>query len=188
MNIDKAYVLQFVKQMIQLILSPSRGWEDVSASVHNPDWLERHGFVPFLIVTGLSEFLPMLYSHGGGFAACLLRGVIICVAMFCSLYVARLFMDITYARYIDRHVNKAKLSLFVTYLIGLNCLYTIITNAFPATMTLLKLLPLLSVIVVFRAVRFVGVSEDNQLSFTGLSLVAVLACPLAICGVLMLLV
>lgn len=180
--------LQYIKQIAQLLLMPDRGWEDVSASVHNPDTLQRRGYMPLVVLTGLSEFLPLAYSHGQGWVAAIISAVVMGVAMFSSLYLARLFLEMTFCRYVDRTVNRMKLSLFTTFLLGINCFYIIITNASPASMTLLKLLPLLSVIVIFKSTAFLGVGEENQLTFTGLSIIAVIACPAAICGVLMLLV
>lgn len=185
---DKKYFLHYIKQLVQLVLSPSRGWEDVSYAVHNPDELQRRGFVPLLAITGLSEFLPLIYSHGKGFVNCLLSGFIICAGLFCSLYVARLFMEMTFGKYVFSKMNPVKLNIYITCLMGINCFYTIISNAVPASMTLLKLLPLLSVNIIFRATAFMGIGEENQLTFTGLSIIAVLLCPAAICCVLLLLV
>lgn len=181
-------LLQYIRQLFQLILMPERGWEDVSASVHNPDILQRKAYIPLLVITALSEFIPLIYSRGYGFISALLSAIVVAMGMFSSLYVARLILEMTYCRYVDNKMNPVKLSLFTTFLLGINCIYIIITNACPASMTFLRLLPLLSVVVIFKATKFLGVAEDNQLSFTGLSIIAVIACPAAICGILMLIV
>ena len=178
----------FLKYMIQLLLSPARGWEDVSASIPNPDELQRRGFCPWVGVAAVSELLPWLYNHTEGFLAALESVIAIGAALFASLYVGRLFLGMALPKFIRQEVNPAKLNVFITYLMGINCLFLIFVNAMPASMTFLRLLPLLSVIIIFKSTAYLGIDEENQLSFTGLASVAVIVLPMVLGALLLFLI
>jgi len=178
----------YIKQLFQLILSPSRGWEDVSeASVKAPE-LQRRGYYPLIGVTGASEFLKLLYSHTVGFWNVLLSAIAIMGAMFVSLYLARLFLDMTLSRHVSGKLNAAKVDVFSTYMMGINGLYCILGNALPASMTFLVFLPLISLIIMFKSVPYMAIKSDSQFSFLGLSTVAFIVIPIAMAALLSLLI
>ena len=61
----------YLKYLFQLILSPSRGWEDLSHDGADPDELLRRGLYPLTGITALSEFLQLFYSRYAGFGSVL---------------------------------------------------------------------------------------------------------------------
>lgn len=174
----------FFRHLIQLLLSPVRGWEDVSAASINPAELQRRGFYPWLGVTALSEFAPMIYG-ARGFWPSLEAAIAVACAMFASLYIGRLFMDASMRKFLGDSVNPTKIDIFVTFLVGVDCLFCIITNAMPASMTFLKLLPLLSVIIIFKSIAYMGVDEERQLNFTALASIGVIVIPLALAALIL---
>ncbi|MBJ2187671.1 MAG: hypothetical protein JFR41_03420 [Muribaculaceae bacterium] len=170
----------YIKQLFQLILSPSRGWEDVSESGVLARKLQEKGFYPFLGVTAVSEFLRLLYTHDLGFWSVVLSAIAVAGAMFVSLYLARLFLDMTAERFINGTLNAAKVDVFVTYMMGINCLFRVFENAMPASMTFLKFLPLISLIIIFKSNAYMSVKADSQLNFLGLAGVALIVLPWAV--------
>ena len=86
---------------------------------------------------------------------------------------------------IDGTLNQNKVSVFVSCMLGLNCIYYTIRNLMPTSMTLLTLMPLLSVIVIFKSTAYMGIKEDNQLNFTGLAIVAVIGIPILISSLIL---
>lgn len=175
----------FIRHLIQLLLSPARGWEDVSEAALSPETLQTKGFYPLIGLTALSEFFPLLYSHGEGFLHAVEAAIAIACSMFVSMYIGRLFLDMTLSRFISGSLNLTKVNIFVICLMGVNCLFCILTNALPASMTFLKLLPLLSVIIIFKSTAYMGIKDDNQLNFTGLAIVAVIVIPFALTSLLL---
>lgn len=175
----------FIKHLIQLLLSPSRGWDDVSESVLNADEVQRKGFYPLVGVTALSEFFPLVYSHSEGFTHSLVAAMGIACSLFASMYLSKLFLDFFMPKLIDGTLNQNKVSVFVSCMLGLNCIYYTIRNLMPTSMTLLTLMPLLSVIVIFKSTAYMGIKEDNQLNFTGLAIVAVIGIPILISSLIL---
>ena len=178
----------FVRHIFQLLLSPSRGWEDVSAQSFKPEAVQKDGFYPLIALTALSEFVPMAYAQGYGFVHALESAIAMGFAMFASLYLGRLFLDMTLARFVNGELNMNKVDVCVTFMMGLNCLFCILNNVIPGDMTILKLLPLISVIVLFKATAYLGVREDSQLNFLGLGIVAIIIIPLIVSNLLLFLI
>ena len=174
----------YIKQLLQLLLSPSAGWEDVSAAGNPPGELQAKGYFPLVAVTALSQFLPLFYLRGLGFVRALENAVAEGVGMFVALYLARFFLDFTLPRFIKFSYNATKVYTFVIYLLGINCLFDILTNALPASMTFLKLLPLLAAIIIYKSNKYLGIPDDEQLPFTGLAIVALIVLPIALTALL----
>ncbi|MCM1037532.1 MAG: hypothetical protein NC406_09455 [Bacteroides sp.] len=177
----------YIRQLIQLVLSPSRGWEDISAAAQTPAEVQRSGYVPWLAVTAASELVPLWYSPGLTVWAAIESAIAVAGAMFVSVYLARIFLDMTLREHVDGgEVNPARTGVFVLYTVGLVCLYRVVANLLPATLTLVHFLPLLSVPVIFKAARYVGVKTDSVMAFTGLAAVAVIVLPMCMAGLLLL--
>lgn len=174
----------YIKQLLQLLLSPARGWEDVSAAALPPDEIQRRGFYPWIGIVAASQFLNLIHDHHDSFFTLLQGAVAISGALFISLYLARLFLDITLPQHIGGDVNFAKINIFANYLIGLIGLYHIIANAMPASMTFLHFLPALSLLVIFKSVTFIGIKEDNIVVFLVLAGIATIAVPIAVAALL----
>lgn len=174
----------FIKNMIQLILSPQRGWEDISESAVAPEVLCRRGFYPWLAVVGLSEFLRLFYDFSLSVLTLAEHAVAMAGALFASLYLGRLFLEAIFPRYISDKANPIKIYIFTIYLTGLIGLYHIISCAMPARLTLLHFLPLLSLLVIFRSARYMDVPEGNTVTFLCLSAVAVIVVPVGMCALL----
>ena len=175
----------FIRHLIQLLLSPARGWEDVSEAALSPKELQSKGYYPLIGLTSLSEFLPLMYSHSEGFLHALEAAIAMAFSMFASLYLGRLFLEMTLGKFINGELNHTKTNIFVICMMGINCLFIILTNALPASMTFLRLLPLLSVIIIFKSTAYMGIKDDNQLNFTGLAIVGVIVIPISISSLLL---
>jgi len=176
----------FFKHIIQLLLSPSRGWEDISEAGRTVDDIRRSGYYPLIAITALSEFLRLFYAGHPHFIHLLLSGIAIAGTMFASLYLGRLLLDMTLAKCTDGHLNVVKIDCFITYLLGIDCLFLIFANAMPAHMTFINFLPLLSLIVIFKATQYLSIRDDSRLNFTVLAIIAVIVIPIALGSFLLL--
>ncbi len=175
---------QYIKQLFQLLLSPARGWEDISESAPVPEAVVRQGFYPLVAITALSEFLPLLYRYDLTVLAAFEHAIAIGCALLASLYLSRMILDMVVWRYTSGKVNVVKIALFNTYLMGLNCVYDILNNVVPASMTILKILPLLSVVIIIKSMPYMNISDDNKLSFTASTGASVIVIPIVIASLL----
>lgn len=178
----------YFKSLFQLLLSPSRGWEDVSASGSSFEALVRGGYIPLVVITGLTEFIQLAYVHDLTFLGALGEAVAVGGGMFASLYASRLFLDVCLKRYISDKINLYKVGNLCIYLLGLDCYYRIFANLLPASLTFLSFLPLISIIVLFKSIPYMEIEEEKAVNFLILSFTGVVAIPLIICRVLMLII
>ena len=54
-------MLGYLKYMFQLLLMPSRGWEDISAESPVPEAMQSRGYYPLLALTAAAVFMQLLY-------------------------------------------------------------------------------------------------------------------------------
>lgn len=177
-------MLLYIKQLIQLLLSPARGWEDISSEARTAEEIQRTGFYPWIGVTAVSQFVRLFYDHDATFVSELQGAIAIAGALFISLYLGRLFLDIILPKHVDKKINLAKVNIFSVYLIGMIGLYHIVSNLIPTSMTFLNFLPLLSLLIIFKAIPFVGVPEDRSVAFMTLSAIALMVIPIGVAALL----
>lgn len=170
-------MLLYIKQLLQLILSPARGWEDVSAEVMRPDEVQLRGFYPWLAVVGLSEFARLFYTDIN-VMGCLLAAIAIAGALAISLELSKIFLELIIPMQIDPKINLDKLRLFNVFMIGLIGMYRVIANLLPPSLTLLSFLPALSLMVIFKSTAFLGIPGDRILSFLLLAAISVIGLPI----------
>lgn len=174
----------YIRQLIQLVLSPTRGWEDISESARTPDEIQRTGFYPWLALTALSELVRPFYEPELTFLAAFESAIAVAGAMFVSMYLARLFFDMTLTRHVDGTLNVGKVGVVTLYLIGVACLFRIVANVLPTSLTLVHFLPLLTLLIIFRSSDFVGVRSDSVMTYLGLGAIATIVLPLTAVGLL----
>lgn len=174
----------YIKQLLQLLLSPARGWEDISETSVAPEILIRKGFYPLVVVTALSELFPLLYTLDLSVVAAIMHGIAVGCALIAGLYLSRMVLDMFLWRFVSGKVNTFKVSLFNTYLMGLNCFYVILNNIVPASLTILKIIPLLSVVIIIKAMPYLSISEDSKLSYISATAACVILIPVLIASIL----
>lgn len=178
----------YIRQLFQLILSPSGGWDDISEAALTPEQIQRQGFMPWLAVTALSEFVRLAYDPTLTFFVALESAVAVAGGMFVALYISRIVFEITLNRFVDGTVNLAKGGVLSLYMVGLACLFTIVANILPATLTIVHFLPLLSLLILFKSARLIGVRADDTMGYLGLGALATIVLPIVTVALLKLVI
>lgn len=176
----------FIRHLFQLILAPSKGWEDISAAAASYVDIQKNGYFPLIVLTALFEFFRLVYSPTMPFIEALANAVAIGGGLFVSVFAARLFLDIVLTKFINQDMNILKINKLAIYLLGVDCLYRILSDLIPAALTLLSFLPLVSVIIIFKSAPFLSVPDDRIINYLALVFIGVIIIPLAICGLLLL--
>lgn len=181
-------MLIFLKYLIQLILSPTAGWKDIVKNDPDPAVLTRRGLYPLLGVAAATELLALFYFRHVSVAQVLMRAVADFGAYFVSLYIARLIFELYLGRLTENTPDPRRTSTLTIMGIGLMVLLQIITNFLPWSLVILKLLPVYVVLVLYKASAYMGVRRNSELSFIGLSALAIVSVPLVIYYLLYLLI
>lgn len=181
-------MLLYVKNIFQLLLAPSRGWEDVSAGGVSFDRMLRSGFVPLVILTALTEFIPLAYYSNLTFLGALGSAIAVGGGLFASLFASRLVLDVALSRYIKQDINMVKVNNLALYLVGFDCFYRIFSNILPGSLTFLYFLPLISIVVLFKSTAYLGIEEEKTINYIFISFVGVVIIPALICWLLLLII
>lgn len=187
-RIDKNVMLTYLRHLFQLILSPGRGWEDVSASVPDPDELQRRGLYPLLGIAAMTEFVQRLYVSGLELSLMLERAIVVFGAYFASVFVARLLLELTLPRVVDGELNLRKCSVVTVCIIGLMVLIQILSNVLPSELTMLRFMPLLVVVTIYKAAKYLCVKADSIVNYLLVMTVATIITPLLLYYILYLII
>lgn len=181
-------MLTFLKYLIQLQLSPANGWDELQRRAPSADELAQKGLYPLLAITAATEFLAFFYSRHMTLGGVLVRAIADFGTYFISLFIARLIFELYLGRLCDTAPEQSRVSVMTVCGIGLMVLIQLISNCLPWNLVLLKFLPLYVVLVLFKAIPYIGVRKKDALRFVGLSAIAIVAVPLAIYYLLYLIV
>jgi len=171
----------FLKYLIQLLLSPSHGWEDIESRDPDPDGLTRVGLYPLMGLAAVSEFLSFIYERHVELATVLIRAVADFGSYFVSIFIAKLIFDyylgpLTATGHFD---TRRAATMTVTGL-GLMVTIQIISNCLPWSVMLVRFLPLYVVLVLFKAIPYMEVRRGCEMRFLLVAAGAVVAVPLLI--------
>lgn len=173
-------MLTFLKNLLQLTLSPSKGWEDVSASLDNPQDLLNRAFLPLLGVASLSEFVRLFYPFNSG----VLIAFELAIASFASFCVSFFIVGALLPHYmeplVDGELNKVKLEVFSIYSLSLLVVIQLVENILPTDLTLVRFLPLFVALIIYRATGYLSVRRDCELRFLLVAAMALIVMPLSI--------
>lgn len=170
----------FIKYLLQLVLAPARGWEDITTDNPDPRDLFRKGLMPLLYITAASELLTLCYHADVGIAIVCIRAFIDFAVYFLGYFTAKLIFDTYLRRLTDGEPDQRRSDTIVTMCIGLMAAIQLVENIVPWNLVVLRLLPLYSVLVLYNAASYVHISDRNVLNFTMVAFFAIVALPLAI--------
>lgn len=171
---------QYLKNILQLILSPTKGWEDISAAVENPDTVASKGYYPLLAVASLSVFARLFYDHSLGFVTVVMLAVALFGTYFISFYIGRIALESLLKNVVTGEPNVTKITLFILYTLGLSVIIEIIENCVPTSLTPIKFLPLFVALIIYRASAYMAVKPGNELRFLFISVAVLLVMPILI--------
>lgn len=181
-------MLRFITNIAQLILSPSRGWEDVSASVAKPEILFRKAFCPLLGIAALSEFARLFYNIQGGVLTVIEMAIALFGSYFVSYFISRLILEHYIQPLVSGELNISKTGVFTLYGLGLLTVIEIVDNLLPTDLTLVKFLPVFVTLILYKGSKYLTIKPDHELRFLCLTVAAVIVVPIGLCSILKLII
>lgn len=179
-------MLRFLKYLLQLILSPGHGWEDIRDENPGAEVLTRTGLYPLLALAAATEFLAFLYHSDIQLGTVLIHVLADFGAYFISIFIARLLFDMYLGRLCVAKPDSDRVATLITVGIGLLVLIQIIENCLPYPLILIKFLPVYVMLILYKAAAYLGIAEYNDMRFFGLSSMAIVVVPLLIYNLFML--
>lgn len=170
-------MLYFLKYLSQLLISPGKGWEDISYAGKPHPQLASDGLFPLLGVAAITVFIGYFYDPNFTLVQLLQKAIVTFVKFFATYFLAGILFSMFIPKMIDVDLNEKKNHTFIIYNVALLALYTIFENCLPLQLTFVKFLPLYSAIIIWKGTRYIGVKQDSILEFSIFSTAAIVVPP-----------
>lgn len=172
-------MLTLFKYIIQLILSPKNGWEDLARQNPDPDHLLIKGLYPLMGLAAATEFLGMLY-HEANLAHVLIGVVNIFGTYFVTVFIAKLLFEMYLDKLADTEIDERRSSTLIVVGVAMMVTFQLIENCLPWGLLIVKFLPIYAILVLSKGTEYLGLTKHKELKFTALSGFAIVAVPLFI--------
>lgn len=169
-------MFQLLKYIVQLLLSPAHGWEDLKAEEPSATRLLQHGVYPLLGVAAATMLLGLAYGRAT-LAQALIGAVYIFGAYFVAIFIARLLFDLYLNRVAGIEVDKDKAYIVILCGIAMMATFQIIENCLPWNLMIVRFLPLYGILVLSKSSTYLGISKRKELSYTVLASLAIVVVP-----------
>ncbi len=169
-------MLSFIGHLLQLIISPNKGWEDISSRGDDPNNLTRQGLYPLLGIAACSVFARLIFIDLT-ITSLVQQALIEFIRFFLTYFIASFVMSLTLIKVVDGKPNEKKYCTFIIYNIGILTIISIINNCLPFELSLIQFLPLLVVITMWTGARYISVNKDKLVQFTAISILSILIPP-----------
>lgn len=169
-------MLKFLGSLLQLIISPAKGWADIAASGKAPADIASAGFYPLLAITACSEFVPRLYRTIA-LPHMIESAVVTFISYFISYFLGAAIFIALVGKVSSDIPEEKKVQTFVIYNLSVLALITLIANCLPTELSLVAFLPLFTLIIMWAGARYLNVDEGHTARFMAICAITVLVPP-----------
>ena len=168
-------MLRYLKMMLQLILAPTKGWEDVSHTSMSARSALIWGMLPLAALAGASAVVTEMLEARPTTAKIILGVVVNFLQYPLTYFLADAVMTALLPKLTaDGRVDRERLGLFLSLSVGMMALIGILVNVLPMEVTLLQFLPLYVLVVMVQGRRYLDVTDDRAGMLAALELGAVI--------------
>lgn len=155
-------MLRFLKNILQLILSPSHAWEEISYENTDAEQLAAKGMYPLFGLVGATAFLHGFYQKTFEVGVQLQEAVGQFVALLATYFIGVALFDTFVLRFSTKEVSANKSRTIAIYIVSLLAIIQVIENLVPIEIIILQFLPLFAAIVVCRATAYLAIDKKKE--------------------------
>lgn len=166
----------YLRHLIQLILSPRNGWEDIEKADVDPSLLLGRGYYPLIAIAALSVYFKAVWTHAAFlqlFFEMIVWFVVFFVGYFFGVFVLSLFVE----PMVDGKYDDDRCHTFVAYTLGIEAVIAIICQCLPVTTLVLFFLPCYVALVEWKGVGYMKIKPVKVGLFMILAIFGVLLPP-----------
>lgn len=171
--------------MLQLVLSPHNGWEDIAKADIPVDELLSKGLFPLTGLASAASFCALIFNVDSTLVGCIQSAIITFIRFFVTYFFANLIFTSFASKILSDTGNEntqgyvyeldtARASTFIIYNLGVLVVLALISNLIPLQHSLLQFFPFLVALLMWKGADFMEVAPDRVGHFTFLSVFAIL--------------
>ena len=168
-------MITFLKQTLQLLLAPTKGWEDVASNSPDARRSLIHGLLPIIAVAAISVFARAIWEHQS-FLMLLLSVHTTFAQYFLTYYVALLAMvtALPYITISGDTPDENRIAVFLCYSVSMMACIAVIDNFLPMELTLVQFLPIYVAVVMAQGRIFLSIDPESMGKYVGLTVGSVI--------------
>lgn len=155
-------ILRFLKNILQLLLSPAHGWEEISCEGRDPERLSNEGMYPLFGLAATTAFVQGLYINNSEISALLQLALIEFMALFVSYWIGTALLENYVNHFTDTDVSTKCCRTVAVYISSTLAIIQIIENLVPVEFTVIKFLPAFSAIVLWKATAYLSIKKTEE--------------------------
>lgn len=162
-------MLHYLKLMLQLVLSPTKGWEDIADGADSSRRTLTHGLIPAIAIASLTVFTGLFYDLKPSLGALMINAVVTFAKYSITYFIAVAVLSLTLPRLTSYNPPKREtVEIFCAYSVGLMATIGTLENLLPMELSLLQFLPLLVIVVMCMGRNYIHIDEKHIFSFAAI--------------------
>lgn len=172
-------MFRYLKNMLQLFLSPVKGWEEVARLNESPNKLMDKGFYPLLALVAITAFGEGIYGVDPfDIGKQLLNAINQTLALFLGVMVGRAAFESLLSHFTAQPVNILRAHTVVIYCVGLMAMIQLFINVCPIDLSVLWFLPAFVALVAWQSREYLAIKPDRGGQFFIFAVAVLIAAPL----------
>ena len=174
-------MLHFLKCILQLILSPRNGWEDISLDDDRRRYPTAASYYLFIGITSLSWLVQWAYHPVYFKAVKVIELVIVTYAIFFVCYFVGTFvMSVALETLVKQgiEIDEHRTRTFTLYSLALLAIVLLLGLLLPASTPILWFLPLYVLVIMWKGARYLRIAKDKVGWFVTTALLGILMPPM----------
>lgn len=163
---------RFYKNIIQLIISPDNGWEDIKQTSRPERALL--GMIWMIIVVAVSPLLHYVYSSDASWFTVVKESIMIVISMGLTYFIAGMIMNNWIPRFNGGVEINEKVTIFDSYMTSLLSLQILITNILPLSFAILTLWPVYVAIIMWRGMTFMDLEPRSTGKYIAIVIISLI--------------
>lgn len=169
-------LLRLLQSLLQLALSPTRGWEDIALDDQEfPEKSVAISFYLLMVIVSLTWIVQKLYHPGLDTLKIIELVIVTFASFFVCYFVGTFIMSVSLESLIDGgEVNERHTRHFVICGLSLLSIILLISNVLPTGTPVLWFLPVYVLVILWKGAKFLNVRRKRGAVFTIISFIAVI--------------
>lgn len=166
--------------LLQIMFNPVQGWKTLRRSKINIEALQSGCFYPLLALLALSNFADLFYSVNTSLSQIITQAVVSFVAFFFGFFCVQMILNWTLPKDLAIYLEEKFGKEFLMIALSTLALFAIIRNIVPMLWPILIFLPIWTLYLMYKGIRFFKMPSNEEMKFFVLSGASVIAVPLII--------
>lgn len=167
----------YLRDMVQLIMSPTNGWEDISYDDFDLKKLVTVGFIPWIIIVSLAAIVRTILSTSPDIFLMVKEILVIFIKYFVTYFVAGFAFSVYMPSFSNGHCRESLNNIFIAFSLGLLAVMDLLKECLPIDLAILNFLPLYILLIMWRGGRFVKYAEGHAFGYMVLCFCSVVLPP-----------